>query len=174
MVPIDGGVIAVGGPRSNPIQIKAASLLPTFIESISRQERCVDMRARFLLSATLLVAAGCGGGVDDPFTRVPVKGTVKVGGQPVAHGLLRLEGAKQEDLAANLVLTVTDGMVDSEAAGLSGITAGECQVELHLYEDADGAVPKGTWRGIVTVPADGSEISIDAPAESVEKAPRVT
>lgn len=132
------------------------------------------MRVGALLAVALLISAGCGGGADDPFQRTPVRGTVNVGGKPVAHGLLRLEGQKKDDLAANVVLTVTNGKVDSEAAGLPGITAGECQVELHLYEDAEGAVPLGTWRGVVTIPADGSEISIDAPAEAVEKAPRVT
>ena len=96
------------------------------------------MRVGALLAVALLISAGCGGGADDPFQRTPVRGTVNVGGKPVAHGLLRLEGQKKDDLAANVVLTVTNGKVDSEAAGLPGITAGECQVELHLYEDADG------------------------------------
>lgn len=121
-------------------------------------------------AAILLLCAGCGGGASDPFQRVRVHGTATVGGTPVAHGILRLMGEKQNDQVASVVLDVSEGKFDSQAQGFPGITAGQCEAQLHLYKDADGNEPLGTWTGIVTVPADGAEIKLDVPADAVEKA----
>jgi len=97
-----------------------------------------------------------------------------VGGQPVAHGLLSVEGERKQDAVANLVLTVKDGKFDSEAEGFSGITSGECQAHLHIYQDEDGNVPLGSWEGVISVPTDGSATNVDAPADAVSKAPKQT
>lgn len=129
--------------------------------------------ARWMVVAVLgVVCCGCGGGVSDPFQRVRVHGTATVGGTPVAHGILRLTGEKLNDnTVANVVLKVAEGKFDSEAEGFPGITAGECNAELHLYKDSDGSEPLGTWTGIVSVPADGAEIKLEIPSDAVEKAP---
>ncbi|MFV0445458.1 MAG: hypothetical protein ACK5Q5_17910 [Planctomycetaceae bacterium] len=75
------------------------------------------------LAALLVVAvAGCGGGVDDPFDRAEVKGTVNFEGMPLAYGeiLFRGEAAKVKDELPQATLMIREGKFQSNRASKPG------------------------------------------------------
>lgn len=86
----------------------------------------VMRRYAFLSWAVALVASGCPGGVDDGLTKFPVKGSVKVNGEPAAGMVVNFNGLGQGQ-AGNASRPV--GRTDATGA-----------YELSTNGDKDGAV----------------------------------
>jgi hypothetical protein len=121
-----------------------------------------SMFVPLLLAATL---SGCGGDVEDPFERVPVQGTVTVGGEPVQYGLLQLTGEKNEKTQETAFVSaqVRDGKF---AVKDGATTPGPNEAFLIIYasepKENEEVKTAGTWNGTVTVePEKDLKIEID-------------
>jgi hypothetical protein len=133
---------------------------------------CRRIAAAALALGASGLLSGCGG-VEDPFERSPVKGTVELDGEPVPYGQLLMVGEKDADTqqAAQLIMMVRDGAFDSGPN--TGTTPGPNEVTVTLYdsdptgEDSE-ANPTGRWTSQVTVEAD-KPVSIVIPAGEVTK-----
>ncbi len=130
-----------------------------------------------LATLCLLTAWGCGGGSTDPFTRVPVTGTVQLDGQPVEFGSIALKGQKNEATqdVAEVVLGVRGGKFSSDGGALS-TTAGSNEVTVTIYKKDPATIEPeetatavtGYWKGQVEVQS-GQAVTLDLNSAELKK-----
>ncbi len=147
---------------------------------------CIQLTAsRQTLSALLLGVCitslcGCGG---DGMKRLPVEGTVTVGGKPLRKGTVILH---PDDAKGNTLTTDAQGLIDAEGhysayvGGKAGVPAGWYRIAVNAAEDPDPKAPYkppvwlvperyGNWRTadlafeVVEKPAAGAyDLKLDA------------
>jgi hypothetical protein len=119
-------------------------------------------------AALLLICAGCGGGVEDPFEREHVTGQVTLDGKPVEFGTISFEGEKKEQ-TSEVALSLTpirNGSFNTEEGGL-GASPGSNAVRVTVYDGDPDSVEKearrlGSWQGQKEVNGDPLVIEIAA------------
>jgi hypothetical protein len=118
--------------------------------------------------------AGCGG-VEDPFERVDVAGTVNIDGKPLPYGELLFKGKPNDkDEAAQAFVEVRDGKFSTENGAKPG--PGENTVTLTVYDAASPPAAeseeefpvKGMWQTTKTLKAD-EPVAFDVKSSELKK-----
>lgn len=128
---------------------------------------------------------GCGGGVEDPFDRTHVSGSVSIDGQPLKYGAIYFKGEQAADATevAQALLDIRDGKFAATRAYKPGI--GKNSVLVTAYEgdppppapvdDEEGDAPPdpkvvGYWQTEVTI-EDEAPLTFEIRKSELQKLP---
>lgn len=110
-----------------------------------------------LSAVVLLLSLGCSGSPADPFSRVPVSGTVQLDGQPVKWGGIVLRGEKNEQTQEQAFVSyaIRDGQIVADS-GAPGASDGMNEITVTIYDtdpsdESQEPVIRGTWLGQLSV-----------------------
>ena len=138
-----------------------------------------------LIFGLAAILGGCGGGVDDPFDRTHVTGSVSIDGQPLKYGAIYFKGEQARDATevAQALLDIRDGKFAATRAYKPGI--GKNSVTVTAYEgdppppvpvdDVEGNAPPepkivGYWQTEVQI-ADDAPLSFEIKKSDLQKSP---